>query len=339
MAKDLGIMLGFILRAVRQMQLIRGLHNLSRFDADFVQGCVLTIGNFDGVHCGHQQVLRQLVQKSKKMGLPSVVMVFEPLPIEFFAPDKAPVRLMNLREKVQAFKCTGIDYVLVCRFDAAFAHLTAEAFIRQVLVAGLRVKQLVVGDDFQFGYQRQGDFTTLQLAGRSLGFEVSAMPTFGLVEAGVRRVSSTWVRQALAQMPPDLAMAERLLCRPFSFHGRVIHGRKLGRKIGFRTLNLNPKRHQMPVQGVFAVTVTGIADRPWEGVANIGIRPTVKGNQPSIEVHLLNWQKEVYGAHVEVFLQHFIRPEMKFGDLEDLVQQIRQDVRKAKQFFNGKHYD
>ncbi len=311
------------------MQLIRGLHNLPRFRTDFARGCALTIGNFDGVHCGHQQVLQQLKQRSDAAGLPSVVMVFEPLPMEFFAPDKAPVRLMNLREKVQAFKCTGIDYVLVCRFNQQFAQMTAEDFIRQVLIDGLNVKQLVVGDDFHFGRQRQGNFETLQAAGEQFGFEVSAMPSF-TVEA--ERVSSTLIRQALAQLPPDLQRAKKLLCHPFSFHGRVIHGKKLGRQIGFRTLNLNPKRLQMPVQGVFAVTVAGIAQRPWEGVANIGVRPTVNGLQPSIEVHLFNWQKEIYGAHVEVFLQHFIRPEMKFENLEALVTQIQQDVTEAKKF-------
>lgn len=312
------------------MQLIRGLHNLPRFRTDFAQGCVLTIGNFDGVHCGHRQVLQQLKQRSDAAALPSIVMVFEPLPMEFFAPDKAPVRLMNLREKVQAFKCTGIDYVLVCRFNQQFSQMTAEDFIRQVLMKGLNVKQLVVGDDFHFGRQRQGNFETLQAAGEQFGFEVSAMPSFTL-EA--ERVSSTLIRQALAQWPPDLQRAEKLLCHPFSFHGRVIHGKKLGRQIGFRTLNLNPKRLQMPVQGVFAVTVAGIAQHPWEGVANIGVRPTVNGLQPSIEVHLFNWQKEIYGAHVEVFLQHFIRPEMKFENLEALVTQIQQDVTEAKQFF------
>ena len=315
------------------MQLIRGLHNLSRFQADFANGCALTIGNFDGVHCGHRQVLQQLQTQAKASGLPSVVMVFEPLPMEFFAPEQAPVRLMNLREKVQAFKATGIDFVLVCRFNQQFAEMTAAQFIEQVLVQGLNVKQLVVGDDFHFGKGRSGNFETLQQAGEQFGFSVASMPSF-LVDG--ERVSSTLVRQALAQLPPDLQRAEKLLCSPFCFSGRVIHGQKLGRKIGFRTLNLNPKRQRMPVQGVFAVTVSGIADRPWEGVANIGIRPTVHGVQPSIEVHLFNWQKEIYGAHVSVVLQHFIRPEMKFENLDALVAQIQQDVAEAQHYFESR---
>ena len=312
------------------MQLIRGLHNLPRCQAALAQGSVLTIGNFDGVHSGHRQVLQQLKQQSERLGLPSVVMVFEPLPMEFFTPDKAPVRLMNLREKVQAFEHLGIDFVLICRFNRSFAQMTAETFIQRVLVEGLNVRHLMIGDDFHFGRQREGNFKTLQAAGQAYGFYVSAMPSFTV---DGERVSSTLIRQALTQQPPDLKRAEKLLGHPFCFQGRVIHGKKLGRKIGFRTLNLNPKRLQMPVQGVFAVTVEGIAERPWEGVANIGIRPTVSGLQPSIEVHLFDWQKEIYGAHVQVCLQHFIRPEMKFENLEALVAQIQQDVAKAKQFF------
>lgn len=315
------------------MQLIRGLHNLPSYASQLEKGCVLTIGNFDGVHLGHQKVLDEVHEKSIELGLPSVVMIFEPLPIEFFAPDRAPVRLMNMREKLQAFQATQIDYVLCVRFNQRFASLTCDAFVTQVLVAGLNIKHLVVGDDFRFGQNRQGDFQFLKHQGQQLNFTVDDMPTFGMDD---NRVSSTRVRAALAKEnmhAPDLQQAEQLLGKAFRFDGRVIHGQKLGRTIGFRTLNLNPKRIQMPVQGVFAVSVDGIADQPWPGVANLGLRPTVDGVRPSIEVHLFNWDKDVYGKHVGVTLEKFIRPEMKFNGLDALKKQIAADAQQAKEFF------
>ena len=316
------------------MQLIRGLHNLASYADQLDKGCVLTIGNFDGVHLGHQKVLNAVNEKSVKLGLPSVVMIFEPLPIEFFAPEKAPVRLMNMREKVQAFQSTEIDFVLCVRFNQKFASLSCHDFVEQVLINGLNIRHLVVGDDFRFGKNRQGDFAFLQQAGEQAGFKVDDMPTFGLDH---KRVSSTRVRSALANdnmQQPNLAEASRLMSKPFRFDGRVIHGKKLGRTIGFRTLNLNPKRIQMPVQGVFAVLVDGIANKPWPGVANLGLRPTVDGVRPSIEVHLFNWDKDVYGKHVGVTLEAFIRPEMKFDGIDALKQQITQDAQQAKEFFN-----
>ncbi|NPA72969.1 MAG: bifunctional riboflavin kinase/FAD synthetase [Gammaproteobacteria bacterium] len=329
------------------MQLIRGLHNLPLVKTALSQGCVLTIGNFDGLHLGHQQVLRAVCGEAKKRNLPSVVMIFEPLPIEFFAPEKAPVRLMNFREKLQAFQNTDIDYVLCVRFNASFSSLTAEDFVQQVLLQGLNVKHLVVGDDFRFGKQRQGDYPYLQASGVQNGFSVTDMPTFTVAaepestqeqseeDMGkgkvLERVSSTRIRKALAAH--DLPLTQTLLGKPFCFNGRVIHGQKLGRTIGFRTLNLNPKRIQMPAQGVFAVLVGGIAESPWPGVANLGLRPTVDGVRPSIEVHLFNWDKDLYGQHVNVTLAHFIRPEMKFDGLDALKAQIALDAQAAKQFF------
>lgn len=330
------------------MQLIRGLHNLKTtrpgkkyaqnrlnnvcagaFD-DVSNGCVLTIGNFDGIHLGHQEILSRVGLLAAKLDLPSVVMIFEPLPVEYFAPDKAPVRLMNLREKLISFQETAIDYVLVCRFDKTFATLTAQQFVQQVLVDALNVKHVVVGDDFCFGQNRQGNFASLQDAGKTFGFAVSDMPTFCVAE---QRISSTRLRQALATdilLSQGLQPAETLLGRPFFFDGRVIHGRKLGRQLGFRTLNLNPKRLQMPVSGVFAVRVLNIANQPWPGVANIGVRPTVKGERPSIEVHLFNWDKDLYGAHVQVELVQFIRPEQKFNNLDELKAQIEKDAAAAR---------
>jgi riboflavin kinase/FMN adenylyltransferase len=310
------------------MQLIRGLHNLNQFKSQLKQGCVLTIGNFDGLHLGHQEIVQTVVEQAKKRCLPSVVMIFEPLPIEYFAFEKAPVRLMNFREKIQALQSTDIDYVLCVRFNVSFAELSAEDFVQKILLDGLHIKHLVVGDDFRFGKQRQGDYAYLKASGGLNGFSVIDLPTFDLTK---ERVSSTRVRAALSSH--DLADVKALLGRDFRFNGRVIHGQKLGRTIGFRTLNLNPKRFHMPVQGVFAVTVDGIADRPWPGVANVGLRPTVGGVRPSIEVHLFNWDKDLYGKHVEVILEHFIRAEMKFESVEALKNQIGLDAELAKQFF------
>lgn len=309
------------------MQFIRGLHNLAQYKAAFSQGCVLTIGNFDGVHLGHQSVLHQVQQLATQNRLPSVVMIFEPLPIEYFAQDKAPVRLMNLREKLMAFQQTQIDYVLLMPFNQSFFELTASDFVEQILVNQLNVKHLVEGKDFRFGHQRQGDFSLLVEMGQRFGFTVTDLSTY-LIDA--LRVSSTRIRQALSI--PDLPMSETLLGRPFSFNGRVIHGKKLGRQIGFRTLNLNPKRDKMPVSGVYAVKVAGIAERDWEGVANIGVRPTVNGLRPSIEVHLFNWQKDLYGCHVTVKLAAFIRAEKKFDGIEALTQQIRRDAQQARAY-------
>ncbi|WP_319380820.1 bifunctional riboflavin kinase/FAD synthetase [Thiomicrorhabdus sp.] len=310
------------------MQLIRGLHNLRACHKRFSEGCILTIGNFDGIHLGHQQVLETLCQTAKQSGLPTVVMIFEPLPIEYFSPRTAPVRLMNLREKLQAFSETRIDYVLCMPFNEAFANLTAQAFVEQVLVEALNIKHLVIGDDFRFGKGRRGDYAYLQKAGEAFDFSVTDMPTFCRQE---ERVSSTRIRAAL--QTPDLEEAQSLLGRSFAFSGRVIHGQKLGRTIGFPTLNLNPKRIQMPVMGVFAVWVDGIAERPWPGVANIGLRPTVDGIRPSIEVHLFDWDQDLYGRHIEVNLAYYIRPEMKFDGLDALKRQIAKDAGQAREFF------
>jgi riboflavin kinase/FMN adenylyltransferase len=308
------------------MQLIRGLHNLASYQSRFDAGSVVTIGNFDGVHLGHQCVLDALKTQAKQRGLPSVVMVFEPFPIEFFSPQQAPVRLMNLREKVRALADAGVEYLVCMTFNAAFSAMSAHDFAQQILYQGLNAKHLVIGDDFRFGHQREGDFGFLSAWGAQTGCQVRAMPTYSM---NGERVSSTRVRDVLAQ--PDLASAQAMMGREFRFEGRVIHGQKLGRTLGFPTLNLNPKRLQMPVRGVFAVRVAGLVEQPWPGVANMGVRPTVQGQRPSIEVHLFDWQKMVYGAHVEVRLQAFIRPEMKFSGLPALQAQIAEDARQARQ--------
>ena len=310
------------------MHLIRGLHNLSHPACAALRGgSVVTIGNFDGVHRGHQQVLACLREAGARLGLPSVVMLFEPHPIEFFAPEKAPVRLMSLREKLSALGREAVDHVLMVRFDAAFAALPAAAFVRDILVDRLHARFVSVGDDFRFGTGRQGDFQLLRQMGAELGFEVAHQPTFAL---SGERVSSTRIRAALEK--PDLALAQSLLGHPFCFMGRVIHGQKRGRQLGFPTLNVNPRRSRMPVSGVFAVRVdiaeTGEQGLP--GVANVGVRPTVDGLRPSVEVHLFDWSKMVYGAHITVKLIDFIRAEQRFDSLDALRAQIEQDARRAR---------
>ncbi|EGZ6859322.1 bifunctional riboflavin kinase/FAD synthetase [Cronobacter sakazakii] len=306
------------------MKLIRGIHNLTSEH----HGCVLTIGNFDGVHRGHQALLAGLCAQGRERGLPVMVMIFEPQPLELFAADKAPARLTRLREKLRYLARCGVDYVLCIRFDRRFAALTAQNFVSDLLVERLGVKFLATGDDFRFGAGREGDFLLLQKAGREYGFEVTSTQTF--CEEGVR-ISSTAVRQALAQ--DDLSLAENLLGRPFAISGRVVHGDALGRTIGFPTANLPLRRQVSPVKGVYAVEVLGISDKPLPGVANIGTRPTVAGLRQQLEVHLLDVAIDLYGRHIDVVLCKKIRNEQRFASLDELKAQIARDVITARDFF------
>ena len=306
------------------MKLIRGIHNLSQAP----QGCVLTIGNFDGVHRGHQALLQNLRQEGQARGLPVVVMIFEPQPLELFAADKAPARLTRLREKLRYLAEYDVDYVLCVRFDRRFAALTAQAFIRDLLVDRLGVRFLAVGDDFRFGAGRQGDFLLLQKAGAEFGFDITSTQTF--CDAGVR-VSSTAVRKALAD--DDLALAQTLLGHPFAISGRVVHGDALGRTIGFPTANIPLRRQVSPVKGVYAVEVLGLGDSPLPGVANIGTRPTVAGLRQQLEVHLLDIAMDLYGRHIHVVLRKKIRNEQRFASLDELKAQIARDEVTAREYF------
>ena len=306
------------------MKLIRGIHNLSQAP----HGCVLTIGNFDGVHRGHQALLQGLREEGRARGLPVVVMIFEPQPLELFASEKAPARLTRLREKLRYLAQCGVDYVLCVRFDRRFAALTAQNFVGDLLVKRLGVQFLAVGDDFRFGAGRQGDFLLLQKAGLEYGFDVTSTQTF--CEGGVR-VSSTAVRQALAE--DKLDAAENLLGRPFTISGRVVHGDELGRTIGFPTANLPLRRQVSPVKGVYAVEVTGLGDKPLPGVANIGTRPTVAGVRQQLEVHLLDVVMDLYGRHIDVILRKKIRNEQRFASLDELKAQIARDELTAREFF------
>lgn len=306
------------------MELIRGIHNLRTRH----HGCVATIGNFDGVHLGHQAVLGQLAEKAAAMCLPTTVITFEPQPQEYFSQGDIPPRLTRFREKLKALQRFSVDRVLCLAFNRALAEMEAEAFIRDVLVDGLGLRYLVVGDDFRFGKGRRGDFAMLQQAGREYGFEVVHMHTFSLEG---ERVSSTRIREALQE--GNLDLAAQMLGRPYRMCGRVAHGDKLGRTIGFPTANIFLHRKKAPVDGVFAVEMFGIQGEPVAGVANVGTRPTVEGTRSLLEVHLFDFSAEIYGRHVHVDFLHRIREERRFESFDALKAQILRDAEEAKTFF------
>ena len=289
----------------------------------------LTIGNFDGVHLGHQAMLAELKRAAGRLGASSCVLTFEPHPREFFAPDKAPTRLTSLREKLELLRDCGIDRVHLCRFDYRFAQVTAEDFIERILARGLGARWLLAGDDFRFGARRAGDLVMLKRSGPRLGMEVSALSSF--MQDG-ERVSSTAVRKALAA--GELARAERLLGRPYSISGRVVRGDGLGRKLGYPTANVQLKHNRPPLTGIFAVRLHGAGPTPLRGVASLGVRPTVKQQgAPVLEVHALDYEGDLYRRHVRVeFLRKF-RDEEKYADLATLTRRIALDVENARTFF------
>ncbi|MBX9810169.1 MAG: bifunctional riboflavin kinase/FAD synthetase [Burkholderiales bacterium] len=290
----------------------------------------LTIGNFDGVHLGHQAMLARLREAAARHGIPACVMTFEPHPREFFAPDQAPTRLTSLREKLELIAAQGVERMVVCRFNYEFAQIAAQDFIERTLVKALGVRWLLVGDDFRFGARRAGDFVMLKQAASRFGYEVEAMAS---VTLDGERVSSTAVRNALAA--GDLAYAGRLLGRPYSISGRVVRGDGLGRKLGFPTANMQMKHNRPPLTGIFVVELSGVAERPLRGVASLGIRPTVKpGGQPVLEVHVFDFDGDLYGKHVRVDFLHKLRDEEKYADLATLTRRIALDVENAKAFFS-----
>ena len=308
------------------MELIRGLHNLRPGH----HGCVATIGNFDGVHLGHQAVIGQLAEKADALGLPAAVITFEPQPREYFLPQFAPPRLTRFREKIEAFRRYAVRRVLCLAFNRKLAEMPAEEFIRRILVDGLGVKYLVVGDDFRFGRDREGTFEHLQAAGEQYGFQVVNMHTFS-VEG--ERVSSTRVRLALEQGQLDEAI--RLLGRDFRMSGRVAHGEKLGRKLGFPTANIFLHRKAAPLKGIFVVEVYGLDKEPWPGVASLGTRPTVDGTRTILEVHLFDFDEQIYGRHIQVSFLHKLRDEEKYDSLTELKVQIQKDVDAAQAYFKN----
>jgi len=290
----------------------------------------ITIGNFDGVHLGHQAMLARLMARAASVGGAPSVLTFEPHPREVFTPADAPTRLTSLREKLEILRALGVAHVHVCRFTRGFAAITAEEFVRRILVDGLKARYVLVGDDFRFGSRRAGDIDLLRRMGSDLGFETETLPT---VEAAGQRASSTAVREALAA--GDMALAAQMLGRPYSISGRVVGGDKLGRKIGYPTANIQLKHNRPPVKGIFAVQVQGL-DRPdWPGVASLGTRPTVHPDgKPTLEVHLFNFDQTIYRKHVRVEFLHKLRDEAKFPSLDALIEQIGKDAQLARELLN-----
>ena len=290
----------------------------------------LTIGNFDGVHLGHQAMLAELKRAAGRLGVPACVLTFEPHPREFFAPDKAPTRLTSLREKLELLAECGIERVHLCRFDYRFAQITAEDFVERVIARGLGARWLLAGDDFRFGARRAGDLVMLKQSGPRIGLEVVALASF-MLEG--ERVSSTAVRKALAG--GDLARAGRLLGRAYSISGRVVRGDGLGRKLGFPTANVQMKHNRPPLTGIYAVRLHGAAAGPVQGVASLGVRPTVKiQGAPVLEVHALDFEGDLYRRHVRVEFLHKFRDEEKYADLGTLTRRIALDVENARNFFD-----
>lgn len=313
------------------MELIRGLHNLRPRH----RGCVATIGAFDGVHRGHQAVLQQLLQKGRELQLPVAVILFEPLPREFFAPLQSPPRLMSFQEKVVALNALGIDRVLRIRFDRRLSEMGADEFVRRVFVDGLGVRYIVVGDDLHFGKNRAGDFNFLKEVGARNGFDVIA--TSSVMQDG-DRVSSTRIRAALEAA--DFAEAEQLLGRPYSISGRVIMGQQLGRQLGVPTANMHLRRLRAPLAGVYAVEVHGAVEGHGAaanvkyGVANVGTRPTIGDLTKAIlEVHIFDFAADIYQRNITVVFRRKLRDERKFASLDALKQQIGEDIAAGRAYF------
>ena len=307
--------------------LIRGLHNLLPEH----RGCVATIGTFDGVHLGHQAIIRQVNAQAKALGVLSVAIIFEPQPHEYFAGEKAPARLMRFREKVLALLAAGIDRVLCLPFNGGLRRMSGAEFIDQVLIQGLAIRYLVVGDDFRFGCDRSGDYELLNTASKTHGFEITDTHTYELDDS---RVSSTRVRAELEA--GRFAKAAQLLGKPYTISGRVVYGKQLGRQLGVPTANVLLRRYRSPLRGVFAVTAILADGKRVNGVANVGVRPTVNGgNKPILEVHLFEFNQDLYGQMIAVEFSQKLREEKKFDSLEQLKTQIYADIAQAKSLFNS----
>ncbi|CAM0555001.1 Bifunctional riboflavin kinase/FMN adenylyltransferase [Vreelandella titanicae] len=308
------------------MRVIRGLHNLRAAH----RGCVATIGNFDGVHRGHQAILQQCREHAARWSVPLTVVVFEPQPREFFAGDQAPPRLTRLREKVRLLRDFGAEQVLCLPFNDALRSLTGREFIDQVLIDGLGVKHLVVGDDFRFGCDRRGDFALLAEVGREQGFGVEHTRTFTVDD---ERVSSSRVRTLLAS--GNFSAAARLLGRAYSLHGRVVRDQQLGRTIGVPTANLPLMPQPLTLRGVYAVVAELENGERYPAVANVGFRPTVGSERPTLEVHLLDFKGDLYGQRMTVFPCARLRGEVKFDNLEALKAQIERDQARARHYLTA----
>ena len=304
------------------MKFIRGLHNLYRQR----ECCVATIGNFDGVHLGHHAVLDQVKASAEKANLISTIVIFEPQPIEYFSPSKAPSRLTRLREKLQQFSEHQIGRVVCLKFDEKMANLSAAEFVSDVLLDALQVKKLIIGDDFRFAKNREGDYQYLLSAAKESDFEVTMTESF-ISES--ERVSSTLIRQALAD--GDMKKATRLLGRPYRISGRVSHGDKRGRKLGFATANIELHRYFSPVKGIFSARVYGVNEQALDAVVYVGSRPVYKGERVILEVHILNFDDDLYGYNLQVELIEKLRGEGNFKSEIEMVEQVKKDIENARQ--------
>ncbi len=307
------------------MELIRDLHNIRPEH----RPCVATIGAFDGVHRGHQLVIKELVAKARSAGLPATVILFEPLPREYFCPNDAPPRLTNFAERFRLLTQLGVDRVLRIHFVDAIRQMSAQEFIRDVFVDKLGVKHLIVGDDFAFGKGREGNFETLTEMGREYGYRVQDTAT---LEHDDERVSSTRIREALVD--GDFGCVEHLLGRPYSMSGRVVQGQQLGRTIGAPTANIQLRRLRSPLAGVYAVEIDGIDGQRFRGVANVGTRPTIGDLSKAIlEVHVFDFDGDLYGKHLQVLFRHKLRDEKKFSSLDELKDNIARDFDAGRAYF------
>jgi riboflavin kinase/FMN adenylyltransferase len=329
------------------MQIFRGIHH-----PKLAPACAVTIGNFDGVHRGHQAMLALLRNEARHRALPSCVMTFEPHPRDFFAqrlgkPEMAPQRIASLRDKLAELEACGIDQCVVMPFNAWLSGLSPDDFVQQVLVQGLGARYILVGDDFCYGAKRAGDYASLSRSGQQLGFEVARMNSYEVADPSQAhasvRVSSSAVREALAQ--GRMGDAAQLLGRPYAISGHVVHGRKLGRELKCPTLNLRFPHAKPAASGIFVVLVHGLGDKPLQGVANLGIRPSldpndINGGQVLLETHCLDWPATLgmdggYGKLIQVDLLHKLHDELKYDSLESLEQGIAQDCIDARQWFNS----
>lgn len=297
----------------------------------------VTIGNFDGVHLGHQAILARLKAEARERGIAACVITFEPHPRELFSPHAAPTRLTSLREKCELLAEHGVQRIQVLRFNRAFAGLSPDEFIARVLVDGLNAKWVMIGEDFRFGAKRAGDFAYLKAAGERLGFEVHGMPTVksGNGESAVR-VSSSTIREVLSA--GDVERAQALLGRPYSISGRVVHGDKLGRVLGWPTANVEMRHNRPPLTGIYAVRVEGLGPKPLNAVASLGVRPTVTNSgQVRLEAYIFDFNEDIYGRHIRIDFLKKIRDEEKFSDLETLKAQIAKDADDARRFLESQN--
>ncbi len=309
------------------MELIRSLNNLKKHH----KKCVASIGNFDGLHLGHQEIILQLKEVSNKYDLPTAIVIFEPQPQEYFSPDNAPARLTRLREKIEGFNQLDIDRLVILRFDKKLFNLVAKEFVEQILIDSLNIRHLVVGDDFRFGKNRQGDYSMLKKMTNEFSYELDYTNT--CLFAG-QRISSTRLRQALAD--DDLKLVSQLLGRNYIISGRVVHGNKRGTGLGFPTANMELHRLRSPVAGIYITRVHGINDKNYPAVTSIGTRPIFDGEDMCMETHILDFNEDLYTKHIRVEFLQKLRHEEKYSDIDALKKAIEIDIQNAREYFSKK---